>query len=213
MIKNIVKIYYTEEIEIFFIEHFFKYLNSKNFVSENEQRERNVKIHNFIGILVEIFRGLRESGLTFKDLLNDFEEREKSRSRSREILKKENNGDLQSIFSGEKSFYNNEEDQYIFEVSNSKKSEFGGNDRFLSSRRDSKNSNELNLEEVYLEKNRRVLQEKTPQLNRINFNNTRNEITTPKEVFKTASSKNLNSPAVIYPPKAGFLTTLRTSLV
>lgn len=117
MIKNIVKIYYTEEIEIFFIEHFFKYINNEG---GQGGVTRNVKIHKFIGILLEIFKGLRNSGLRFKNLLNDFEEREKSRSRSIEMLKKESMGELQTLYSAEKPRVLNEEDDLVFEVSDSK---------------------------------------------------------------------------------------------
>lgn len=116
MIKNIVKIYYTEEIEIFFIEHFFKHINN----SKSEEDKRNVKIHKFIGILLEIFKGLRESGLKFKNLLNDFEEREKSRSRSIELLKKESMGEFHTLYSAEKPKISCEEDDLVFEVSDSK---------------------------------------------------------------------------------------------
>lgn len=190
MIKNIVKIYYTEEIEIFFIEHFFKYLNSPDYGNGGQ---RNVKIHNFIGILVGIFKGLRDSGLTFKDLLTDFEERERSRSRSREILKKENCGDIQSIFSGEKPQFEIDEDDYIFDVSASKRSVYSKSRDTLSSRRDSLLPQELNLEEIYLEKKNQPILDEKPKKNFekkiLGENKRKSHEKIPSLAFKTASSK------------------------
>lgn len=187
MIKNIVKIYYTEEIEIFFIEHFFKSLNSMSpsQVTKDKTGQKNVIIHNFIGILVQIFRGLRESGLSFKDLLTDFEEREKSRSRSREILKKEAKSDVLSIFSGEKKGnITGEEDDFFFNISNSKDGDSVPRPGIFTRRRSSTVREGIEFEEVYLNKKENILGEKSMS-----------DVLNKGETFKTASSRKSKIPS------------------
>ena len=98
MIKNIIKIYSADHIEIFFIEEFFKGLGA--FGGNSAQRERTpnklqfncygmdgtIKTQAFVGIMAQTYKKLKMNGMIVQGMIERIEEKERSRSKSRENL-------------------------------------------------------------------------------------------------------------------------------